>query len=491
MSAPSTMNFPDKNSMMQHLFQVWMQPVYGRMNLEGKKVLWALLCVIPLLIMAILVLASFSSQAAIDLEKITLAALIGLAVDVGLIVVFWFAMLSSNVAMQYSPANASLVPHLKRNLQWALAIPIVLLPIFPAAAVAYKSTEFAVLIWLICVVMMLMITAIVRHKWIGFAMAAIAQLPMLLRETTIPFELLRGLNQAILLIPVGLFLIALVLHWIFAKGDHLIKHREQIIKGQEAMQGRAKWEFSGVFRIFLSYYLRLLKQRLQHREDARQLLPFVLGPHVHWSSIFLQILGVTILMGLYAFFLEFKDTGATDKTLLILIPLMVFFLMPIFYAVGIQGTLYLTRGAQNLLSISPAVTSNSMQTQVLLRYVMRQYFILMGILFVITVFVCEWVLTSVLVRHIIYLVYFSMLPLSLSLVRNYAQMQSAMDIRMARILLRWFVLISVSLMIVNFISWITYWMLCALIAVSTAALLMRRWNKLMRLDAVFPTGRAV
>lgn len=491
MSAPLSMNFSDKSSMMQHLFQVWMQPVYGRMNLEGKKVLWALLSVIPLLVITIYLLLSFSSSNEIRLEPLALAALAGLATDLGLILVFWFFTLSASLALQYSPANASLVPHLKRRLQWALAIPIVLLPIIPAAAVAYKSTEFAALTWLILVIIMLMITAMVRNKWMGFAIAAIGQLPMFLRETNLPLYTLKSFNQAILLIPFGLLMIAVLLHWIFAKGEHLFKRREHIVKVQEVMQGNAKRDFSGVLRIFLPYYLRSLKQHLQRRENAGQLLPFVLGPQVHWSCIFLQTLGMAILMGLYEFFLLFEDANAADNAFLILLPLMIFLLMPIVYIAAIQVSLYQSRGAQNLLSISPAVTSNSMQTQVLLRYVMRQYFILMGILFFITVFVCEWVMTSVLIRNIIYLSYFSMLPLSISLVRNYARMQSVMDIRMARILLGWFALLSVSLIIVNFAPLIPYWMLCALIAVCTAVLLFDRWNKLMRADAVFPVGRAV
>lgn len=491
MSAPSTMNFPDKNSMMQHLFQVWMQPVYGRMNLEGKKVLWALLSVIPLLSIAICLLLSLSSSNEIRLKWFALAALVGLATDVVLILVLWFILLIASVALQYSPSNASLVPYLKRNLQWALALPIIVLPTIPVIALYFKDGELSALTWLGGVIVMLVLAALARNKWMSLILFAIAQVPVFLRRNIVSPESLKSFNQPMLLIPIGLILIALVLHWIFVKGDYLFKRREQFVKVQEAMQGNTKRDFSGVLRIFLPYYLRSLEQRLQRQENAGQLLPFVLGPQVHWSSVFLQGLGMAILMGLYGFFLLFKDARASDNVPLILMSLTSFILMPIAYIAAIQVSLYQSRGAQNLLSISPAVTSNRMQTRVLLRYVMQQYFILMGILFVITVFVCEWVLTSVLVRHIIYLVYFSMLPLSLSLVRNYAQMQSAMDIRMARILLRWFVLISVLLMIVNFIPWITYWMLCALIAVSTAALLMRRWNKLMRLDAVFPTGRAV
>jgi hypothetical protein len=491
MSAPLSMNIPNKNSMMQHLFQVWMQPVYGRLNLEGKKVLWALLSVIPLLVIALYLLLSFSSSNEIRLEPFALAVLAGLATDVALILVFWFITLSSSLALQYSPANASLVPHLKRHLQWALALPIIVLPVIPAAAVAYKSTEFVALTWLICVMSMLILTAMLRNKWMGFVIAAIAQLPMFLRGINIPLDSLKSFNQAILLIPFGLLMIALILHWIFAKGEHLFKRREHIVKVQEVMQGNTKWDSSGVLKIFLPHYLRLLKQRLQRRENAGQLLPFVLGPQVHWSSIFLQTLGMAILMGLYEFVLVFKDTNATDNALFVLLPLMCFLLMPIVYIAAIQISLYQSRGAQSLLSISPAVTSNSMQTQVLLRYVMRQYFILMGILFFITVVVCEWMITSVLIRNIIYLSCFSMLPLSVSLVRNYAEMQSVMDIRMARVLLSWFTLFSVLLVIVNFVPMIAYWMLCTLISVCTAVLLLRRWNALMRLDVVFPVGRAV
>ncbi len=491
MSAPFTMNFANKNSMMPHLFQVWMQPVYGRLNLEGKKILWALLSVIPLLVIALYLLLSFSSSNEIRMEALALAALAGLATDAGLILVFWFITLSSSLALQYSPANASLVPHLKRHLQWALALPIIVLPIIPAAAVAYNSTEFVALTWLICVITMLILTATVRNKWMGFVLAAVAQLPMLLRGINIPFGSLKSFNQAILLIPFGLLMIALLLHWIFAKGEHLFKRREHIVILQEVMKGNTSWNFSGVFRIFLPYYLHLLKQRLQRRKNAGQLLPFVLGPQAHWSSIFLQALGMATLMGLYFFVLVSRDTSATDNALFILTPIMSFLLMPVVYIAAIQVNLYQSRGAQSLLSLSPVVTSNNMQTRVLLMYVMRQYCILMGILFFITVFVCEWMITSVLIRNIIYLSYFSMLPLSISLLRNYAQMQSIMDIRMARILLGWFALLSVSLMVVNFAPLIPYWMLCVLIVVCTAVLLLRRWNALTRLDVVFPVGRAV
>ena len=494
MSAPFAMNFLDKNPMLKHVFNIWMQPVYGRLNLEGKKTLWLLLSAIPLLVIAIYLLLQFSFPEEISARKISLIALAGIAADFILLLAFWFIFLAASAAQQYSPANASLVPYLRRNLQWALALPILVLPIIPAVAFYFKDNQFSALIWLCGVMVMLVLVASVRNRWMGFIFAAAMQLPMLLRGKGGSFESLKIFNQPALLIPFGLLLIAVVLHWIFAKGDHLFKRREQINQMQEAMKGNAKWNLSGVQRLFAFAYLSALKRHLHGATYAVkrvELLPFALGPQVHWSSVFFQTVGFALLMSLYVFFVGNEDISEAKNVSYLLIPLLTFLVMPIAYIAQIQSTIYQTRGGQNLLSLSPAISSNAMQTQVLLSYVMRQYFFLLGIIFMIAVLTCEWLVPDDQIRHTIYLACFSTLPLSISIVRNYAKMQSASDTQMVRTLLSWFALLSASLSIVYFVPLIPYWMVCSVIFILTAAILRARWNKLMRLDAVFPAGRAV
>ena len=493
MSAPFAMNFLDKNPMLKHVFNIWMQPVYGRLNLEGKKTLWLLLSAIPLLVIAIYLLLSISSSDEISLGKIGLMALIGIAADFILLLIFWFIMLTTSAAQQYSPANAALVPNLQRVLQWAIAIPVIILPLLPAVISFFINNEFVLLIWFFGVIVSLVFVASIRMPNLIFFIAVIGFLPMLLSWKKYSLSLLDIWNTPLLLIPAGLAIIVGVLHWTFVRNDALFKRRERLNKMQEMMKGNTKQSDFSIQGFFASPYLFLLKRQVEKKANAQKLLPFSLGPRLHWTNVILQIISLAIGIGLVAFLFissASKENGGEHipYALMIVFPL---FTILVVYPINIQNTLYQTRAEQALISLSPTVTSMSLQNRIFLGYVLKHYlFIHVGI-FLFTVLACELSDLNDFVRHSIYLVCCSVLFQSLILTRDYGKMQSILDTRMPRALLATLALSSISIFITYAVPSISYWILCSAIIIVTMLLIARQWKKTMLIQAIFPAGRAV
>ena len=484
---------PNQASMMRQIGAIWMQPVYQRFNMEEKKALLGLIAVMPLLGLVTALCVALYSDAASRGQTLWIASS-GFALDLFLICITWFMGLVSTAAQQYTPANASLLPHLKRNLQWALAIPVITLPLLPAAtALLLDNKVHFALVWFIFAIGASSVVATIRSPIMFLIACASSFLPMLSKRMQFAFPSLLKLTTPMLLIPVAMLVVAGVLHWTFKKSETLFKRKDRINKMREAIKENTGSDVFGLQQMLASPYRFLLNRKLMRKANPAQLLPFCLGPRLHWTSVILQIVGMTISMSVFVIFIgknmTFSETES-ERFPFIFMFLLVFLITPVAYVASIQNTLYQTRGEQALMSLSPAVTSINMQNRLVFQHILKQYFFMLAAIFVFTIIACELLVPSEVVRHAIYLIYCSLLPLSLLLTRHYGKMQSVLDTRMVRALLAVFALAGASIFAVLGSPSIPYWIVCGAIVLVSAVLMAQKWKKLMRMPAIFPVGRS-
>ncbi len=154
------------------------------------------------------------------------------------------------------------------------------------------------------------------------------------------------------------------------------------------------------------------------------------------------------------------------------------------------NALHQTRSEQGLLSLTARSPSSALQTRTIIAYLLRQYFVLWLIALVVGMFTCLYLKPESMASNIIYLTCFSLLPLSLCIVKNHALSKGRYDSTLLTLGAACLLVFAVSLSSVMLLPAIAVWMPCALITLITGIALKRRWNFLMALPAVFPAGRS-
>lgn len=486
---------------MKKIFSIWMQPLYARANMGDHKVWLMVLATFPLLTMGIAVMGSYAGNNPLSAYILMMAALIGIGVVLFLLFVVWFVLLVPSVALQYSPANARLVPYLKCYSQWALAIPILLFPVVVVVVAAVASFRFDAASlsanWLLGVFVMLTFAATMRSKWVILPLVALTQIPLFLNLHPISFSSIPGSNPPILALAIGLLLSAAVLHWIFAMNpDTHIEQRKKFAVMQMAMNGNPQTVRQGIPMLVPAYF-QLLKRQIVRANlraiSGEKLLPYALGPQVHWSATFLQVVAISVGISAYLFFVILRSDTATrkDEYFFMLLFFSMLACMLFAHVFVMLNAICQTRGEQGLVSLTARMPSPLMQTRILLGYLLRQFFFLWSITLIAGILINSFPASDTSMRDAIYLGCFSLLPMSVCLLKNHTKTHAPQDSLVVHILLLCVAIFCVSLALVIKLPVISAWMLCALISLSMAIILRRRWNKLLALTAVFPAGRGV
>ncbi|MES2037134.1 MAG: hypothetical protein V4495_04800, partial [Pseudomonadota bacterium] len=148
---------------MKAIISVWMQPVYARINTGSLKILYIML---GLFAVAPVVAVFFVQAQKPDWQSVMLALALGVAGVLGILLLSWFILLVPSVALQYTPAYAALVPQMKRHMQFALAIPILLMPVaFPLILRMHMQEKFFQG-WFFGVLSLLIYIASIRSTWV-------------------------------------------------------------------------------------------------------------------------------------------------------------------------------------------------------------------------------------------------------------------------------------------------------------------------------------
>lgn len=474
---------------MKTIFSIWMQPVYARMNMGDHKVWLMTLATLPALTMGIAVMGA----APLTWQVLLIAALIGIGFVLLLIVSMWFFLLVHSIGMQYSPANARLLPNLKRSTQWALALPVLLLPCLMAMLFSFRESGPSISVaWLIGVLALLALVAMLRNRWMFMPLLALTQLPLFVNLPAFSFTAMAEFASPIVLIGVGLLICIFVLHWTFAmRGDQHFAQRRQFAAIQMAMQGNPQFARRSM-PSFASAYSYLLKRQLRQEKNASALLPLVLGPQAHWSSSFIQVAAMAMAISAYFFFLILRDPSARkgDELFHLFLFFPMFAVMLFAHTFVMLNAIYQTRIEQGLVSLAPRMPSHRLQARSLLGYLLRQYFLLWTCTLAVAIASCIFLAPGPLMRDAIFLVCFSLLPFSVCLLKNHASTRGPQDSLVVHTLMACAAIFGIALALLIKVPAISAWALCGVIAVLCALALIWRWHRLLEQVAVFPAGRA-
>ncbi|MFZ6678957.1 hypothetical protein [Undibacterium sp. Tian12W] len=477
---------------MKAIISIWMQPVYGRINagsLKSAYFILALICLIPFV--ELLSVTGYEPSA----TAIIKTCVNGLGSVLLTILFFWFIFLIPSIATQYTPTCANLVPHMKRRMQAALALPILLIPLLFPWILRMHGKFFQG--WFFGVIAMLVYVATLRNKPVIILLIVLTQLPAWLfrNSSTLPMQL--DWNQPVLLVIAGFSLTALILRWVFSvRGDELFKVADSIptmimyMRGEEAGMNAYSLKFLNPYHFFLR---RSMEKVRAVPEKVGQLIAFSIGSQAFWLSSFIPVVVMSAGLSIY-FVFYFHDSSknqALDHSVAYLAALVSFIMLPPIYAAVVRSCVSQRREEQGLLLLAPNLPNQRGQGKTILGFILGQY---LGLWLVSTVFalsaayLCS---TSDYMHEVIWLISFSLLPVSFLSLTNYAHIPSSYQ---SSLLAALTILIFLGLAVLGLhelVPRLPVWLICSLIAGATAAILRRRWQTLMQAEALFPVCRAV
>ncbi|MBI1772161.1 MAG: hypothetical protein HYR68_07425, partial [Burkholderiales bacterium] len=414
----------------------------------------------------------------------------------GILLLSWFILLVPSVALQYTPACAALVPQMKRHMQFALAIPILLMPVAFSLILGMHMQGKFFQGWFFGVLSLLIYIASVRSTWVIILVVLMAQVPMWLNNR-VSMSVQADWNQPLLFVIAGFALTALVLHWVFAlRGDQHFKRDESFamlkkhIQGEEVSVNHFTLKFLNPYHLLLRLCINRVKAT---PEKVRQLMPFAMGSQILWLTSFIPVVVMSAGLGIYfIFFLRgsLRSEGI-DNSVAYFAALVSFIMLPPIYAAFVRTCVYQRKEEQGLLLLAPKLPSLHQHSKMMLQFILRQYLSLWLVSVLITVGAAYLSPASEYMHEMAWIISFSLLPVSVLSLTNYAQIKSSYQTALLVALVIPVLLGAAMLGVHKMMPALPVWLICSLIAVGTAAVLGWRWQGLMQVKAVFPAGRAV
>lgn len=490
---------------MNKILNIWAQPFSARFNLERKRSLFLIfgffLLVGQLLAAAMFVWSPKKFGAVIFLH----AFLFSLAALCVTIFFAWFVMLVQSIGMQYSPANARLVPRMGLYLQAAIVIPIVSCAVLASAVWRLVVHDYSVWPAFICVALMVFFSIIVRTQWAVVPMILCFQVPAILDRAG--FENIEkivernvGLSISSLLLIAIPVMIYGGMRWLFSSRDEALfaMHKRTLalragIASTPLNQNRVTMSLSTPFMFWMKRCLAGAQNKEISILDSKKLLGFVFGPRIHWMTISAQVVAM-LATGIVA--VSLLDAFAMKKESDFLIGFafgfggVLLIAQPLFFCFLLFYTLYQTRHEQALLRLAPTHLNNSELDRGLRSYLFQQFFILYGLSAVISVPVCIFVLQGEVKIVSLILLVCSMFPLLSAVVFDYAKMKALSDHPLLKTVMISLLIFAFGLVLGMAVSFHLLWWYSAFIIMGT--FLWMRKNLRMNADRkTFPVGRSV
>lgn len=480
---------------MKQIVNIWMQPIYERVNLDGVKRNVISFLFLPLLALLIGLLVCVTGNKGWLL--IPLFFLVGLGASIFIYLMMWFIYLVFSIRKQYSPANATLVPTIKKNMQWAVIIPILIFPCLVAGFIQLIGKGDFFVVWIYVALVMLGMVMTLRTSWSAILIVVATQAPTILRKTQVSSFLT---NNSELLFLLCLVLIFIAIHWTFFMSKERLFSRKEAIQSLSLMLKGEKSRRSSFLNYFNYAYFwgfnNLLQQSLiqpLNKLKNKKLFIFTLGPDVYFITFFIQFIFYSVLCIclMYALILLGGKQDQTDRVFMT----MLFFPMAvgalILYPFSILGELYRTRGEQALMSLTVISGHHLEQTKKYLQSQLINFMLMWSVCVLLALVLSKVFELDIRLVQSMYLLVFCTMPMGLSLVKNHSQTRAVNDMHLKR----WFAL-CFSLFIVSFgLSTlkigVPVWILCVCISILCVLLLRSRWMLLQSVKAVFPVGRAV
>lgn len=486
---------------MKSLIQIWMQPIYARLNMHSKKALCLILAMFPIVgeIIAAIIYY-FKPYHGI----VVFAYAFGVSIAAALIcsIWVWYFMLLHSIGMQYSPANAHLIPHLVKRMKLAVLLPVLILATIvvfvPFAALTKWSFFPGMMVFLAASA----VIVTMRSIWmLTPIMVLVTTVPTAL-DGILPSPFHIGFWGEMCFVLISILSLGSALWWFFSIRDqaHFQFHQRAIAfrNAMGGLKGVGYQEPIGISAPFLIWMRRCVKAVFESSEQTKikrrvGLIPFGLGSRVHWTNLVIQILGMVLLGVLFLTLIDFiKQDLSNDfyHGTLVGVGAASFLMMPFLLTVTAPSLFYQTRNEQAILSLAPVVHGWKDINRVFLNYVLRQFFILFGLSVLAAVALLVSLDKGSVLPVVLVLVVSSVLNLSLGVTYQLSQVKSASDTPVLRNFLRALLLFAMGIALLLFLSNIAAIVFAIFEVIVTLVLLRRRYLELMGAPQ-FPVGRAL
>lgn len=488
---------------MKNILNIWMQPLHARMNVDSKRTLLIALLFVPAVAEIIAAILYFFRPDKVSNSIFWDALLYGIASNMAILCFMWFVSLVQSASLQFSPANAGLVPKHKSHIQLALILPIIIFAIIAAMASWIIRKKFSMWPAFFTVTALMFLILVVRSQWLIFPMVLFVQSPVYLqRAGYADFDELivrkLGWSVSTSLLIAAILLMFGGIHWVFSlKHDALFNRHKKLLAyrasllGQGMVDNRFTLSFSAICLAWMSYCVKRVKSRLS--ANSHTLLGFAFGSRLHWTTICFQMFsmaaGGVLAVSLLDFFSARPSKDFAMGFGVGFVGMMILFI-PLFFCFMLFYSLYQTRGEQALLSLAPGTGTAARRDQILLRFLLRQFVIMYSISVLAAVLILIFADVSETKQAALILFVTCLFPLILNLGTQISKMKTANDHPLLKNFLLCVALFVVGIILVLIVNAALIWIFTPLVLFFTGYCLWKQLRNNLRTN-VFPVGRAV
>lgn len=470
---------------MKQIITIWMQPIYLSLNNPKDRSGRLLLLIPPVILLIYFALNIINQKPFVFKTAIGVCALgFGVCLLVGLVI--WYSLLGVYAAVQNTQANACLVPNIRRYLHVALLIPILVFPAIPVLISSYFSIpKNGAFIWLMGIIMMLACAIFIRfYKTIFFLFIAFYFLNSVMPDNEQYLHSLLEINWFFSCL-IGIFLSILTLHFLLKPGLQIS------IKGNQ-------WIISTAAKsptlLSMQPLERLSIYQLNRHPTSSVLMRISFFRYFHWSQIVSLWLIISIgSIFAYIFFQnstsELNDITSFQVILSALFPISL-------SQFGINGRVDLIRsqGEQALFSLTTSAPSCRDQIRNIYFYLIRQFLFIWSINYFImalavTLVIHQASMSSDFINYI-HLIYLCQLPLCHRLLQNYANIKDHSDPTFLKYFVICGTLLLLTIALKFYVPAIPIYVYAITIVTGTVISLLIQWRKMMKVEVMFPVGRA-
>lgn len=490
---------------MKSLINIWMQPVYARLNMDSRRSLLLLLALFPLggeLFSALIYFGSKNADA--KLSIFFYGFLLSLAAALVIVLMAWFLLLVMNIGVQYSPANAAIVPGLKRQLQLSLALPMVSVATLSVVIASLAAHKFTIFPAFLCILFFSYFIGLMRSQWLVIPAVLSGQVPQLLERQNLlssgAFDPLKqGMQFEFVLFVVSALMLWGMLHWFFSLRDeaHFKMHKRSLalrqgMNSREIPINQFAARFNSPFLTWMQMCIR--RGQTSMKTNAKlDLSPFATGPRLHWTTIMVQLF-LMIAVGVAMIIAIEVISGPKSKAFMsgfsIGFPAMILIGLPLVFCSYSFYTLYQTRTEQALFNLTPVVSDSRAMDKALTHYMLRQFAVLMGMSLVFALVLLRYGKDFERIAEFLSLGWSCMFVFVLGMGHPYSQMKAVTDHPLFKIGFIAVVLLVAGIVMTIFIAnQIAWWLSAAIVIVTSATLVFRLKRNAQTVQ--FPVGRAV
>lgn len=490
---------------MKVLLNIWMQPIYARLNLHGIRALVILVLTVPVLSQVLVfALDSFKGNS-FSFKVYGVALLISSGGILAILFYAWFIMLVMNVGLQYSPANAKFLPGIRRYMQAALVLPILFAGAVATLGFGLILNKWGCLPFFAVSLFFSFFALTVRSQWAILPFVLMFQLPSYFTSNA-------GHNPVLLIQShtglsadwqyfIGAILVLFISQrWLFSVNDEAhFKMHQQALKVRSGFMGQRAQD--GAFALsFAIIYFQLMRREIQNvfkrHTNHLSLAKFAFGPKTHWSTLFLQTLAMSASAVLFLYLVSLISNKKSDFwegfglgfgasfLCMILIMQPFIFLIQVFYVI------YQTKAEQSLVCLAPLVGSRALVDKALSNFLYRQFAVFYGLSGV-AVFVMvsqfaafDWKAAALILGLA------CLFPLILAIPADHAKMKTIHDhplMKLIFISVLTFFAFGASFFFVPLLWVFAY----ALVIVAVTSIFLRRSHRVRAQGPIFPAGCAV